>query len=53
MAVFDKTEFVFEKNGFGEKRGRVRLSRLSLRRMGERCGARVGKAEIGRGFQKV
>jgi len=52
MAVFDKTEFDYEKNGFGEKRGRVRLSRLSVRRMGERCGARVGKAEIGRGFQK-
>jgi len=42
----------YKKNGFGEKRGRVRLSRFSGRRMGERYGARVGKAEIGRGFKK-
>ena len=42
----------YEKNGFGEKRGKVRLSRLSGRRMNERYGARVGKAEISRGFKK-
>ena len=42
----------YEKNGFGEKRGRDRFSRLSGRRMGKRYGARVEKAEIGRGFQK-
>jgi len=29
------------KNGFGEKSGRVRLSRLSSRRIGEWYGARV------------
>jgi len=42
----------YGQNGFGEKRGRVRLNRLSGRKIGERFGARVGKAEIGRGFQK-
>jgi len=40
----------YEENGVGEKRGRVRLNRLSSRKMGKRCGAR--KAEIGRAFQK-
>jgi len=42
----------YDKNGFGEKRGNVRLSRLSGRRMNERYGARVRKAEISRGFKK-
>jgi len=41
-----------EENGFGEKRGRVRWNRVSGRRMGERYGARVWKAEISQGFQK-
>jgi len=40
------------QNGLGEKHGRVSLSRLSGRRSGERYGVRVGKAKIGRGFQK-
>jgi len=40
----------YEQNGFGEKRGRVRLNRLSGRKMGERYGAR--KAELGQAFQK-
>jgi len=40
----------YEENGFGEKRGRVRLNRLSSRKIGERYGAR--KAEIGGAFQK-
>jgi len=40
----------YEHNGFGEKRGRVRLNRLSGRQMGGRYGAR--KAEIGQAFQK-
>jgi len=40
----------YEQNGVGEKRGRVRLNRLSGRKMGEQYGAR--KAEIGRAFQK-
>jgi len=34
----------YEQNGFCEKRGRVRWNRLSDCRMGEWCGARVGKA---------
>jgi len=42
----------YEQNGFGGKRGRVRMNRLSGRKMGERYGARIGKAEISRGFQK-
>ena len=40
----------YEQNGVGEKRGRVRLNRLSGRKMGERYVAR--KAEIGGAFQK-
>jgi len=32
-----------DKNGFGEKRGRIRVSTFCGRRMGERYGARVGK----------
>jgi len=35
----------YEKNGFGEERGRVRLNKLSGRKIGERYDAR--KAEIG------
>ena len=42
----------YEQNGFGEKRGRVKLGRLSGHNMGELYGARVRKAEISRGFQK-
>jgi len=42
----------YEQNGFGEKRGRVRLNRLRGCQMVERYGARVEKAQIGRGFQK-
>jgi len=41
----------YEENGVDEKRGRVRLNRLSSRKLGERYGAR--KAEIGRDFQKL
>ena len=40
----------YEENGVGEKRGRVRLNRLSSRKMGERYGER--KVEIGGAFQK-
>ena len=42
----------YEQNGFGEKRGMVKLNRLSGHKMVESYGARVGKAEISRGFQK-
>jgi len=41
-----------EKNGLNEKRGMVKLNRLSGHKIGESYGARVGEAEIGRGFQK-
>jgi len=40
----------YEQNGVGEKRGRVRLNRLSGRKVGGLYGAR--KAEIGGTFQK-
>ena len=40
----------YEENGVSETRGRVRLNRLSSRKMGEQYGAR--KAEIGGAFQK-
>jgi len=42
----------YEQNGFGEKRGMVKLNGLSDHKMGESYGARVGQAEIGRGFQR-
>jgi len=41
---------VYEQNGVGKKNGRVRLNRLSGRKMGERHGGR--KAEISGAFQK-
>jgi len=40
----------YEQNGVGEKHGRVRLNRLSGRKVGGLYGAR--KAEIGRTFQE-
>jgi len=42
----------YGQNGFGEKHGRVGLSRSNGRRMDDQYGARVGKAEISQCFQK-
>jgi hypothetical protein len=42
----------YEQNGFGEKRGMVKLNRLSGHKMGKSYGVRVRKTEISRGFQK-
>jgi len=40
----------YQENGVGEKRGRVRLNRLSGRKMGERYGARKAEIRVGRAF---
>jgi len=44
----------YEQNGFGEKRGRVKLNRLSGHKMGESYGARPGsgKQKSAEGFRK-
>ena len=42
----------YQENGVGEKRGRVRLNRLSGRKMSERYGERKVEIRVGRAFQK-
>ena len=44
----------YEQNGFGEKRGRVKLNRLSDHKMGESYGARPGSGnrKLAEGFRK-